>query len=70
MASERAEMLKRVKQDGLALRYASADLKGDKEIVMEAGARCSEVRKKRRRRIRDSREREKEERWKEEEKVS
>ena len=29
-------MLKRVKQDGGALEYASADLKGDKDIVMEA----------------------------------
>ena len=29
-------MLKRVKQDGRALEYASDDLKGDKEIVMEA----------------------------------
>ena len=29
-------MLKRVKQDGFALEYASADLKGDKDIVMEA----------------------------------
>ena len=28
--------MKAVKQDGSALKYASADLKGDKDIVMEA----------------------------------
>eukprot|EP00972_Heterocapsa_arctica_P010646 1562545-Heterocapsa_arctica.AAC.1 len=30
------EVLEAVKQDGLALRFASAELKGDREVVMEA----------------------------------
>ena len=34
--AEREEFLKTVKRDPFALRYASAELRGDREIVMEA----------------------------------
>ena len=35
-SSSRTEVLEAVKQDGRALRYASAALKDDREIVLEA----------------------------------